>query len=724
MSSTGSAQTAIFGSRPLPKRCRAPLACNACRHTKSKCDSNRPVCDRCSKQNIECLYVQNARDKRLERQEERRARWALKSRVTELEAQLAAIARSGGHVPLAPKESNGIKDGLKASQVFSDDESADAESTVDMLAAGVFDNRPATDIGYFGPTSNHALFRSLTTAVAKTSSRNTAVQQGKDNQPPSTDAHFLTSTRSRMLVPQIPVNIQTVQAICEPVPGSITSIQWITRFSDTVGAVLPYANESVLAREVVSTVSTTDDDKAPSRSSDALLNIVYAHALCTMDSSSAERYYHRSLGLMFTEEQTLRNPNLEAIQVLLLLGSFQQNSQRAMASLVTHSLAVKTAYQLGLQCPSMYEGLDIADRQLRAKLWFGVVIQDRLLSTALGRPCLIPPQHVRMQILNSLVVLRTSTTDNTSAVMDQLSYFRHLSSLQEIIGTAVESIYDCNIGLPSELGLGSLTVKTIELLSQLAQWREKIGPRGILSTQVDLDSWDVAEFQSKCYMLLLSVYYYRTIMLVSGPVLMAVLDRRVTEQDSDDSYATGFLRDATGSVLRSDLQAVKEFGRILECLLRRDSAFFKRNAAWWVCNFTAFTMCLHRFAFWLMTISTTTLLPDIGLTSIEAESVLHEALDSLRAIGGTSIMSLGAYHGLNRYIRHCKSTNTSIRASHGTSDSIYADMFQDLQQIAYMSGDSSALDNFHELSTASIDDLFGQLGDNDFLGAGAFFLDQ
>lgn len=47
-----------------------------------------------------------------------------------------------------------------------------------------------------------------------------------------------------------------------------------------------------------------------------------------------------------------------------------------MASLATHSLAVKASYQLGLHSPSTYDGLSTPDKALRAKLWFAVVNQD------------------------------------------------------------------------------------------------------------------------------------------------------------------------------------------------------------------------------------------------------------------------------------------------------------------------------------------------------------
>jgi hypothetical protein len=66
-----------------------------------------------------------------------------------------------------------------------------------------------------------------------------------------------------------------------------------------------------------------------------------------------------------------------AVQALLLLCSFQQNTQRSTASWTYHALAVKTAIQHGLHSPSLYEQHGVQTRELRRRIWFGVINQDR-----------------------------------------------------------------------------------------------------------------------------------------------------------------------------------------------------------------------------------------------------------------------------------------------------------------------------------------------------------
>lgn len=70
-------------------------------------------------------------------------------------------------------------------------------------------------------------------------------------------------------------------------------------------------------------------------------------------------------------------PNKVLVQACLLITAFQQNNQRSVTSWTFHALSVKAAFQLGLQSPSSYQSLNSESQQLRKRLWFGVLNQDR-----------------------------------------------------------------------------------------------------------------------------------------------------------------------------------------------------------------------------------------------------------------------------------------------------------------------------------------------------------
>lgn len=107
----------------------------------------------------------------------------------------------------------------------------------------------------------------------------------------------------------------------------------------------------------------------------ALLNLICAHASSPQQNGDPESFYRRALALL--DDRTLRGSNVEVIEALLLLSAFQQNNQRAVASWTYHALAVKAAYQLGLHSSSPFDEVGIEQMELRKRLWYAVINQDR-----------------------------------------------------------------------------------------------------------------------------------------------------------------------------------------------------------------------------------------------------------------------------------------------------------------------------------------------------------
>lgn len=111
----------------------------------------------------------------------------------------------------------------------------------------------------------------------------------------------------------------------EGFPNAQTCIEWIARFFDTVGSVLPYISEAPLLREANRMGARIWNDSPHSRSTKALLYIVFAHALSTLDDASPEPFYHRSLGLLMTNEQSVFSWNLETGTYWLLVTLLEAN---------------------------------------------------------------------------------------------------------------------------------------------------------------------------------------------------------------------------------------------------------------------------------------------------------------------------------------------------------------------------------------------------------------
>ncbi|KAF4589138.1 C6 transcription factor [Ophiocordyceps camponoti-floridani] len=616
--------------RPLTKRLRASLACNGCRQTKSKCDGGRPMCERCVRNGASCVYSQSGHDKRMQRQDERRANLVLMNRIKELEDRLAAVTTNGTGPDDVDREQPSNSDG--------------SESTADAIATGVFDQPPARDVGYFGSSSNHAFFWSLSASIEAVSRRDARGQDLSRLIPPAPP-------------PLAPERRPTDGLGDDAFPGLKVAVAWSMRFFHTVGAVLPYVDESDVLAHLDAIDGSGRGWQAVDQSTQSLLSIIFAHALNTLDERSPEPFYRRALALM--DNKAAHVPTISSLQALLLTGRFQQNTQRSMESWAPHYMSVRVAYQLGIHAPASYKQLGVHDKELRSRLWFAVVNQDRVLTANLARPSLVPQQHVRPEIAEFLDAARPSKSREMNCSRDSISYFCRLISLYEIQGSAVETIYGANINCSSRLAMGDLLAKTMDLVWKLDEWRTRAVLVG------DVGQLPATALESRRFSVLLTIFHYRARMLVHGSLLMRVLERVTGSSDQDASSAA--VDDASLSLLSNYLRDLRDWLRLIEAILNHDGSFLACNVGWWSSNYMMVSTCIHAFAFWMLTDKMQS--STVGMHSAEAESFLRSSLDMLRRVGGSSIMSRKAHRCLERYLDILK-TIRSIRDSSVVSDSV------------------------------------------------------
>lgn len=89
-------------------------------------------------------------------------------------------------------------------------------------------------------------------------------------------------------------------------------------------------------------------------------------------------------------------------------------------------MTVRAAYQLGLQSPATYQDYGVQERELRKRLWYGVINQDRYLTISLGRPCLISSHHILVEMPDEHQAGISSTPSHIRSHVDGLIYFNHL----------------------------------------------------------------------------------------------------------------------------------------------------------------------------------------------------------------------------------------------------------------------------------------------------------
>ena len=280
----------------------------------------RPCCSSCLELRNECVYEEVPQNYSVKRQAVQTGETHLAQKIRELEARLASMAgqpsdvshrnstaeRLDGRRPhtrssMSAHNSNVTPKGLTDHVV--------AEVPVDTLATGAFHSLPERNIGCFGPTSNHALFRNLSCVYAQRTRQYPSVrtvsaeQTGTDDFVPSRPLSPKSSVHSIKEKPNSDYSTLDPYAI----PDFPELVRLINRFFVTIGAVMPYISKSALLFEC-QLVREGRIRELP-RPSLALLNIVCAWALCSLRHADTEAFYHRTLNLL--DERTLRGSCLE-----------------------------------------------------------------------------------------------------------------------------------------------------------------------------------------------------------------------------------------------------------------------------------------------------------------------------------------------------------------------------------------------------------------------------
>ncbi|QLI71564.1 uncharacterized protein G6M90_00g084160 [Metarhizium brunneum] len=571
-----------------------------------------------------------------------RAHLALANRVRELESQLALVKQTQAQDAISPSSHGGSASSPAHANTGGLNSEGAVESSADAIATGLFDDQPGNaDIGYFGASSNHAFFWSLTSSLEELNKK----KPGRQNVP----FRQVGANDGPRRLPLPPLKVVTAERQPLPqedsFPGRRLAIDWVNRFFDMVAPVLPFVNKFMLVREIDLIDSRTGTWQSCPSNTQALMSIVFAHSLAISEDGAAEPFYRRALGLL--DEKGLYLPTIEALQALLLLANFQQNSQRAQESITTHFRAVKAAYQLGVHSPSSYSRFGNKDNELRSLLWFAVINEDRIIGAGLGRPFLVPAQHIQTKLKDLMSHGHAGQGDDSKLGWSSLSHFRHVIKYHEIIGNVVDVMHNSNITSTNGLTLSELVPHVMESLRKLETLGKDAAPYTVLVSNATVDSWLATDLEEHRYTILSSLYHYRVTMLVNAPLLLAVLWHVLTAADTGDS---DLHVNIAMSILQAYLQTINNFHNLLCTILRIQRSFLRQNAAWWLCNYMMVSINLHLFGLWLISSNKPDILPPLGKTSLEIESLMRRTLDTLRLVGGTSIMSRKAHRCLQQYL--------------------------------------------------------------------------
>jgi hypothetical protein len=249
--------------------------------------------------------------------------------------------------------------------------------------------------------------------------------------------------------PQDKVNIYAI-------PTDSVSRELLCRYFSNTGSLFPYIHEESFM--VTFDQAIENNFKGVRRSWLALLNIMFAHAVVhpsdvrdtptingtnpVRRTAESEIYYKRASGLLNQQIvngtgisievgklnkslllRAISGANKKKVQFLLLIGQYLQGTQRSVQTWVTHGLAVRAAFQLGLHSSDLARKFSPLDQEIWKKTWFGCVILDRTLSMTFGRPPSIPESYVQLDLPVPSVVLRHPITTAERQDALRVSFF-------------------------------------------------------------------------------------------------------------------------------------------------------------------------------------------------------------------------------------------------------------------------------------------------------------
>ncbi|KAH7405627.1 fungal-specific transcription factor domain-containing protein [Phaeosphaeria sp. MPI-PUGE-AT-0046c] len=659
----------------LPKRRKVALACTPCRDKKIRCDGMRPTCSTCSELELLCHYERpSCLQPRKPTYEQ------LVRRVNELETRLAVSGASATEAAPLPLEESKLED----------------ESSVDILATNAFDETPLKDIGYFGPTSNHALFRIISSALVERLPlmREASSDCVKRSWPSMVDSILPSAMRKSTTVPRSHAS-HDLPSRNKDISLDAQELQKLVSYFFTIfGDLLPYMNEDTLLGDDPTTKLSTRWQSC--KVGRALLSMICAHATHLQGSRTAELYYSYTLKLL--EGLTLRGASIELVQTLLLLCLFQQNTRRSIASWTYHALAVKAAFQLGLHSPDFYIGIRSRAHVIPEQVWFGVVSQDRSLSTALGRPCLISSKFVHIKLPETDTL---PAGDGIAVQASKSLYGMQTILLNDLKAVIVERVYASNTGMTASITSHETVVQRLECTQLLAKWRHGHSSAFPEVRCEEIEHWPEELYQKHRFRLLLSLQHHSALLLLNGPIVT----RTIADAAAQGSVSSSCTAEVVIAIAQ-DFRTARDLSRKVHCIVRKSSNFIDENAIWWACNYSTFTAALHLLAIILVCCQWNGAELSQAVDMFEVRDALILSLETLEMIERSSLMNRKGRECLRRFLRVLD--NLVLQPQTDTFDETWAASIQ--------GGSDSAFDDiFAQYISESADDFILQSSQLSFL---------
>lgn len=516
------------------KRRRIPLACNACRMRKSRCDGQRPSCSSCLGLGVACQYepTESAAniivrkeylselDQRVAANERmlQRLDGLLESHLSGYTEGLGCRNRHRNYPSVSPTVALANEESPHRANVLEEprDEDASARGT-----AMTFIEEHTS--AFFGESSNIHFARLLLrgTAAVRKSVRSKSLRADGEKEGPSIESNAVRSTQ--LCNTHSTESGDNSHAFITALPSTEEMDNLLDVYFDTCGVVFPFIHEDTTRRTYVQCkeVGFTKIRRTWLGTLNMMFAIASKHDLDGEDTSSTERrvgrsdvFYRRAVGLC--GELSQRIISLEIVQYLILVVIFCQGTKRSIQAWNLHGLLVRSALALGLHSSRTYEALDPSVQASSRRTWLVIYGLDKVLSMVYGRPSAILDEQ---SITSSL----TRHLDDGHIDIDLPGQFLAVSTqLYQLMGRSLTKQYGANIEIDSlQLeDLASLQASN-EFRKLLQKWILDLPPQLCLCeirSEILLQN-----AQTNRLRVILTLRYHNLCILVHRPLLSATL---------------------------------------------------------------------------------------------------------------------------------------------------------------------------------------------------------
>jgi len=159
----------------------------------------------------------------------------------------------------------------------------------------------------------------------------------------------------------------------------------------------------------------------------------------------------------------------------------------------------------------------------------------------------------------------------------------HSRTLSTVFASVVELLYDYNLKSP-HVSIHEILSRRLQALGRLEHWRRNLTLRCTIPS-ASPTSPPSTEDELGRFQILISIHYYRALLLLNRPVIILVLSH--CSKDLEDQSEYELLNESLLPIVKTDFLAAQSLCEIIRGICGPQHSFLDLNAAWFISNYSS-----------------------------------------------------------------------------------------------------------------------------------------